>query len=161
MASRCAKSASILLLCLQLTLPARPALGGDSTGGLPPDSHAAGALPTVAPEREREGAAVRLRPVLAASAFLLGSAAAVLEVESDRAYARYLDTADPRRMSSYYDTSERKRNLSTAALVGAEVSAVALVVTYLLQKRPAEPEPGSVIISLAAAPGGLAVRVRW
>ena len=161
MASRCAKSASILLLCLQLALPIRPASGGDSTGGVAPDSPAAGAVPTVATERAREGAAVRLRPVLAAAAVLLGSAAVMLEVESDRAYARYLDTADPRRMSSYYDTSERKRNLSTAALVGAELSAVGFVVTYLLQKRPAEPKPGSVIISMAAGPGGLAVRVRW
>ncbi len=107
------------------------------------------------------GVAVRLRPVLAASAFLLGAAAVVLEIESDRAYERYLGTADPRRMDTYYDTAERKGDMSTAALIGAELSAVTLVATYLLQKRPAEPEPGAVIIGLAAVPGGVGVRLRW
>ena len=107
------------------------------------------------------GAAVRLRPVLAASAFLLAAAAVVLEIESDRAYESYLGTADPRRMDTYYDTAERKGDLSTAALIGAELSAATLVVTYLFQKRPAEPAPGSVIIGLAAVPGGVGVRFRW
>lgn len=104
---------------------------------------------------------MRLRPALAASAFLLGSAAVVLELESDRAYERYLTTADPRRMTSYYDTAERNRDLSTAALVAAELCAAALVATYLTQKRPPEPEPGTVIISLNAVPAGLALKVAW
>ena len=161
MTSRWVKSASIVLLCLQLAHPTRPAWGNDSAGGGIAGSPVSGGARTAASGSARENAAVGFRPVLVASTLLLGSAAVVLDVESDRAYARYLDTADPHRMSSCYDASERQRDLSTAALVGAELCAIALVVTYLFQKRPAEPVPGSVIIGLAAAPGGLAVRVEW
>ena len=163
MTSRYAKAVSLffVLLLLHLSHPVRSAWGGDSAGteaSLPPALGGAGA---VAVQHARGSAAAGLRPVLAGSAFLLGSVGVVLELESDREYARYLNTADPRRMSSHYDAAERKRAISTAALIGAELSAVALVVTYLVQERPAEPQPGSVIIGLAVAPGGVAVRVRW
>jgi hypothetical protein len=151
MTSRIGKLTCLLLPCLLVLCPALPARAVHNAGDAA-DPVATGA---------GGGAAEGLRPVLAASAFLLGAAAVVLEIESDRAYERYLDTADPRRMDTYYDTAERKGDLSTAALVGAELSAVALVVTYLLQKPPAEPAPGSVIIGLAAVPGGVGVRFRW
>ena len=143
MTSRPVKLTLLLLLCLQLCWQVPSAAGQDRS------------------ESPGGNAPARLRPVLAASAFLLGSAAVVLELESDRDYQRYLDTADPRRMSSSYDAAERKRDLSTAALVGAELCAVALLTTYLIQKRPAEPEPGTVIIGLVSAPGWIAVRVGW
>jgi len=161
MTSQRAAVAGILFLCLHLALPVRQASGRELPGGAMPRPPLREGERTAAAVPARKSTAVRLRPALAASVLLLGSTAAILEIQSDRAYARYLDTADPRRMDSFYDTSERKRSLSTAALVGAELSAVALVVTYLFEKPEAEPQPGSVIIGLSAAPGRLAVRVGW
>jgi hypothetical protein len=107
------------------------------------------------------GTAERVRPLLAASSVLLASVAFVMEVESDRAYSRYQKTADPSRMSTYYDAAERDRDVSTAAFILADVCAVAFVFTYLSEKRPTEPEPGAVIVGLAVVPGGAAVQLRW
>ncbi len=160
MTSRCAKSAAVVLLCLELALPVRPALAQGPAGPAAGPATAAEADRAPGVTARPDGAA-RWRPVLAASAFLLGSAAVVLEAESDREYSRYLETADPRRMREHYDASERSRNLATAAMAGAELCAVGLVVTYLVRKRPPEPEPGSVIISLYACPSGVGLRVWW
>ena len=155
------KLAAILLFCLGQTPVGGLALGGESFTAKTATRSTSAVVPPGAGSVPRRDTALRLRPVLAVSTLLLGAAAVVLDTQSDRTYSRYLDTADPRQMSSYYDSSERKRNLSTAALVGAELSAIAFVATYLVEKPPPEPQPGGVIISLAASPGGLALRASW
>ena len=157
MTTRFARLILALLLGLQLMNPAWPACGGERIATVEKVSPASGGERADSGERAVE----KLRPALAASAFLLGTVAAIFEVESDRAYARYLGTADPSRMSSYYDTAERKGDLSTAALIGAELCAVTLMVTYLIEKRPEEPEPGAVIIGFAVTPGAAAIQIRW
>jgi len=102
-----------------------------------------------------------VRYVLAGSVFLLGSVAAIFEVESDEEYSRYLDTANPTKMHSYYDRAERYRNFSNAALVGAEACAVGLVVHLLKAKPGKEPRPEGIRISLEVGPQSAEVCFKW
>jgi len=99
--------------------------------------------------------------VLFGSVLVLGTIAAFCEVESDREYSRYLETAHPTRMRSHYDRAERYRDLSNAALIGAEACAVGLV-AYLLQgKQVKEPQPEGVRISLELCPPRAEFSFRW
>jgi hypothetical protein len=102
-----------------------------------------------------------LRATLIATSLFLGSMAIVFEIESDRAYTKYLETANPALMQSYYDTAERKRSLSTYSLVAAEASIILLVLSYMREKPEPEPEPGGVLIGLRLSPERAGVEVRW
>jgi hypothetical protein len=99
--------------------------------------------------------------VLVGSVLVLGSVAAICEVESDREYSRYLETANPTKMHSYYDSAERYRNLSNVALVGAEASAVGLVLHLLKPKPGKEFRPEGIRISLEVAPPRAEVSFKW
>jgi len=99
--------------------------------------------------------------VLFGSVLVLGSAAAICEVESDREYSRYLETAHPLKMHTYYDRAERYRNLSNAALIGAEVCAVGLVIHLLNGKLRGTPHPDAVRISLQLGPPRAAMSFGW
>ena len=102
-----------------------------------------------------------VRYVLAGSVILLASVAAIFELESDQEYSRYLDTADPTKMHSYYDRAERYRNFSNAALVGAEACAVGLVVHLLKAKPGKEPRPEGIRMSFAVGPRSAEVCFKW
>ena len=102
-----------------------------------------------------------LKAALLTSAFLLGSVAAIMEVESDRAYSRYLDVANPVKMDSYYDKAERYRGLSSGALIGAEICAVAFVVLSLSEKPRKDEQPGTVRITVPTRIPGVGVSVVW
>jgi hypothetical protein len=102
-----------------------------------------------------------VRYVLAGSVLLLGSVAAIFEVKSDEEYSRYLNTANPTKMHSYYDRAERYRSFSNAALVGAEACAVGLVVHLLKAKPGKEPRPEGIRISLEVGPRSAEVCFKW
>ncbi|MFH0778601.1 MAG: hypothetical protein V2A71_08225 [Candidatus Eisenbacteria bacterium] len=103
----------------------------------------------------------RSRFALLASAFVLFSAAAVLEIESDREYSRYLETAIHADMRSHYDDSECYRNLSTIALLGAEVCVVGFVVLSTKEPAPKDVNMQKVRISFLVGPQTAQVRIRW
>ena len=98
---------------------------------------------------------------LVGSAFLLASVAAMLDIESDREYSRYLETAHPTEMRSHYDRAEGYRNLSNMALLGAEVLTVAVIVISLRGESKDKPEAGNVRISFATAPLRAEVTLKW
>ncbi len=154
----CGSSASERELKLELTESegSKPvSLGPESAG-------ASSGLST--PERAgpRTSSELRnLRAVLTASTVFLGSLAILFEIESDRAYSRYQDTANPVVIQAHFDEAEYKRDLSTTALVVAEASLVLLVISYLAQEREKEPKPGSVIIGLDMTPNSAGVEIRW
>lgn len=102
-----------------------------------------------------------LKIALIGSAFVLASVAAILEIESDREYSRYLETAHPSKMQSYYDRAERYRNLSTAALLTAEVCAIGFVVLSLRQKPEGEPQSDTVRITFKIVPSRAEVSLLW
>jgi len=102
-----------------------------------------------------------VRYVLAGSVLVLGSVAAIFELESDKEYSRYLDTANPTRMHSCYHRAERYRNFSNAALVGAEACAVGLVVHLLRAKPGKEPRPEGIRISLEVGLERAEVCFKW
>jgi hypothetical protein len=102
-----------------------------------------------------------VRYVLVGSVLVLGAVAAICDVESDREYSRYLETANPTRMHSYYDGAERYRDVSNAALIGAEACAVGLVVHLLKAKPGKEPRPDGIRISLGVGPQRAEVSFRW
>jgi len=142
---RVAASSTIiaLLICLGLSSPAHCNAGQE---------------PQASGFRSQEE---NLRATLIATSLFLGSMAIVFEIESDRAYTQYLETANPALMQAYYDTAERKRALSTYALVAAEASAILLVVSYMREKPEPEPEPGGVLIGLRLSAERAGIEVRW
>jgi hypothetical protein len=99
--------------------------------------------------------------VLVGSVIALGSVAVICEVESDRNYSRYLKTAYPTKMHSYYDKAERYRNLSNVALLGAEACAVGLVFHLLKGKPGNESRPGGIRMTFELGSPRAEVSFTW
>ncbi len=135
-------------------LSAAPAAGAAGPGPVP-----SGAKPLADenPRAERRA----LKTALVATSFALGSLAVIMEVESDRAYSRYLDVANPVTMDSQYEKAERFRNLSSAALIGAQVCAIAFVVLSMGERPVEQFEPGSVRVSVYTGPCRAGVTLAW
>lgn len=102
-----------------------------------------------------------LRYALFGSVIFLGTTAAICEAKSDKEYSRYLDTAYPSEIRSSYDKAERYRNLSNAALIGAELCAVGLVVDLLRGQSQNEPRTGGIRLSLKFDPSHAGLTFRW
>jgi hypothetical protein len=102
-----------------------------------------------------------LKTTFLASAFFLGSVAALLEIESDRTYSRYLDVADPIKMDSLYEEAELYRNLSSAAFVAAEICAVAFVIVLVRERPEDDARPGKARLTLSAGSSGVGVSLLW
>jgi len=77
------------------------------------------------------------RYVMPALAVAMAAGGLVLENESDRAYSRYLRTADPAEITKHYDEAKRRDGWATTLWVGAEVSLATAVIAWIL------PEGGS------------------
>ncbi|UCF78798.1 MAG: hypothetical protein JSW03_00520 [Candidatus Eiseniibacteriota bacterium] len=146
-----------LLLVLTFSLCGSPAVRAADSESARAAALGAEAPALVKPDAEGRG----LKTALLASTFLLGSVAVILEIESDKSYSRYMDVAHPSRMEAQYDRAERYRDLSTAALVTAEMCAVAFVVLALSERSPEESQPGEVRITLEARASGAGVTVVW
>jgi hypothetical protein len=149
------RGATILLLALTLcVLSSVPPCSCAELASAPPEVEA---LNVQNPGAEKHN----LKSVFLASGFVLGSLAAILEIESDRAYSSYLEVANPVRMHSYYDKAERYRNLSSAALIGAQVCAVAFVVLSVSEEAPKETESRGVRITMYTGVRGAGVSLEW